>query len=215
MLSELATSRILGTKLSGGQIPQRGTGVGSTATAQVEPEALELTRMGRRFSGIGGTTGVAPVQAVPTTAAAWVLYNAESSGGKSYAVDDVSFWLLSGTATAGLTVLGIVSDVTSTLPTAATGSAISSRSRGGLTSRAVFGTGYTLPAQVAGAQGWFVIGSSVGGVPGVGGGYSVDTKGKIVVPPGKVLGLTVLAGAGTSPLYIPGVTWVELELDLE
>lgn len=210
MLSELFAGRFLPRQLS--QIPQRSTGNGSTACALVEQEGLGLTRAARRFAGVGGTTGVAPVQAVPTTAAAWLLYNADSA--KSLVIDDVSFWLLSGTATAGLTVLGVVSAITATLPAAATGSAIGSRSAGGLTSKAIFATGYTLPALSGNTQ-WQVIGSSVGGVPGVGGGATFDVKGRIIVPPGKALGLTVLAGTGTTPLYIPGATWAEIELDLE
>jgi hypothetical protein len=185
----------------------------SLAMAQVESESAEMTRSGRRFSGIGGTSGAASVATVPSTAAAWALYNADIS--RSYIIDSISFWEIAAvSAPVGGSIIGIVSPITSTIPPAATGSTVASDSAGGLSSKAVFATAYTLPALSGNVQ-WFVIGSFSGGAPGIGGGFSADVKGRIIVPPGKVLGLSVLAATGASPTYIPGVTWYESELDLE
>ena len=50
---------------------------------------------------------------------------------------------------------------------------------------------------------------------GVGGVFSAEVKGSLIVPPNKILGLQILAGTGTSPLYIPGVSYTECQLDLE
>jgi hypothetical protein len=190
----------------------RLTGALSLAAAQVEAEAAEMTRAGRRFSAVGSTSGVAPVQAVPTTTAAWALYNADSN--KSYVIDAVSFWLLSGTAGVGGTIIGIVSPITATPPANATGAAFASNSAGGVATKAIIASSYTLPT-LSGAVQWFLVGGQAGGIPGVGGGFSADVKGKVIVPPGKVLGLSLLAPAGSSPLFIAGVTWYESELDLE
>jgi hypothetical protein len=215
MLSEIITKRFpLVRTLAEQAIGVRGTGYMSLAAGQAEARHQERCRSGRIFRGVGGTTGVAPVTAVPTTAAAWVLWN--SGWDRSLVIDTIDFFLLSGTPVIGGTILAIVSPITATLPAAATGSAIGSNSYGERLSRAVFGTGYTLPTPVNQYR-WGIVSSrsQPGGVAGVGGCWSADVNGSIIVPPRMVLGLTMLAGAGSSPLYIPGVTWTEAELDLE
>ena len=105
---------------------------------------------------------------------------------------------------------------TSFTETAATGSNISSLSFGERYSRAIFATGYTLPTLVNQYRwGMLSLTTQPGGAAGVGDCFTADVRGSIIIPPRMGLGLTVLAGAGTSPLYIPGVTWTEAELDLE
>lgn len=190
----------------------RMTNLESIAVDTTSALDAEMSRAGRRFNGIGVAAGAAPIQAIPTTTATHALYNADSR--KAYVLDSIGTYLLSGTATAGLSVFVIVSPITATLPAAATGSLVSSASGGGLTSRAIIATAYTLPTPAGVAQ-WGIAGSSVGGVPGVGGGFTQDVKGRIIVPPGKVLGVAFLAGTGTTPLYVPTFTWHEVEYDLE
>jgi hypothetical protein len=162
---------------------------------------------------VGVAAGVAPVQALPTTAAQHFLWNHDAN--RSYVIDTVDVFLLSGTATAGCTILGIVTPITATLPTAATGVVVGSSSMGGLASKAIIGT-YTIPTPSGNAQ-WTILSqtSQPAGVPGVGGCYSCDIRGGIIIPPGMGMGLAVLAGVGTSPLYIGAWTWTEAELDLE
>jgi hypothetical protein len=197
----------------------RLTGHLSVAVAQVESENTEMTRAGRRFTGIFSTTGFGTVQAVPTTAATWALYNADAN--RSYVIDSVTAFFLSGTAAIGGTLLGIVSPLTATLPTAAAGAAVGTASLGGLVSKAVLSggaPGYTIPAP-AGMVQWFSLpgqqGQSSGVAPGLGGNYIADVRGRVIVPPGKVLGLALVTNVGTSPLFIMGATWHEAELDLE
>lgn len=215
MLAEFLVRRFPALKsLSEATTGGRFTGFLSVAAAQVEAERQEQSRAGRRFTALGYTTGLAPVQAVPTTAATWALYNADPN--RSYVVDNLDFFLLSGTAVIGASMMYIVSPITATLPAASTGSVISNRSAGGLTSKAIFANSYTLPTPAGNSQWGFVsITSQPGGIPGVGGCFSCDVRGGIIIPPGKCLGLAVFAGAGTTPLYIPSVTWYEAELDLE
>lgn len=156
------------------------------------------------------------MQALPTAAAASaVLYNADPN--RSYIIDTVEFYLLSGTAVAGGAPIFMIAPITATLPTAASGSVVSNMSGSGLTSKAIFGQGYTGPAP-SGMQQWGLI--SVTAQLGVVGGVwsntvSCDVRGGIIIPPGKAMYLLLLAGAGTTPLYVPGVTWTEAELDLE
>jgi hypothetical protein len=215
MLIEAIVRRFPALKsLSEATTAARLTGLLSLAVSQVEAERQEATRAGRRFRALGVAAGAAPVQAIPTTTATHALFNADPN--RSYVVDSIDVMLLSGTATIGATVLAIVSPITATLPTAATGSLVQSSSAGGLQSKAVFATAYTIPTPAGNAQ-WGIASatSQPGGVPGVGGLFSCDVRGGIVVPPRYVLGIAVLAGAGTTPLYVPSVTWSEAELDLE
>ena len=215
MLSEIIVKRFpLIKSLSEGSIGQRGTGYASLAVGQTEARYQERNRAGRLFRGVGGTSGVAPVTAVPTTAAAWALWNQEFN--RSLVIDTIDFFLLSGTPVIGGSILAIVSPITATLPTSATGSTVSSASMGTGYSRAIFATGYTLPTPTN-AYRWATVSLTTqpGGAAGVGGCFSANVNGGIIVPPRMVLGLTMLAGTGTSPLYIPGVTWTEAELDLE
>ena len=99
----------------------RLTGFLSTAVSQVEAGMQERARAGRMYRAIGGTTGIAPLQAVTTGAqAAWGLWN--QSPNNALIIDDISFFLLSGTAIWGGAVMAIVSPITATIPAAATGS---------------------------------------------------------------------------------------------
>ena len=211
LIRRFSAAKTLGEATTG----QRLTGFLSIAIAQVESAFQERARSGRMYRAIGGTTGIAPVQAVPTAAGAcWALWNPDPNN--SLIVDTVDFFLLSGTAVWGGAILGIVCPVTATLPGAATGSTIMNVSGGGGQSKAIFASAYTTPTPVAQNQ-WFVLPmtSQPAGIAGVGGCFSSAVRGSIIVPPNKILGLNFLAGVGTSPLYIPGVTYTEAQIDLE
>ena len=186
----------------------------SIAIAQVEAERTERCRAGRMFRALGVAAGAAPVQAIPTTTATHFLWNSDPY--RSIIVESIDTYLLSGTATIGAAILGIVSPITATLPAAATGSLVGSCSGGGLQSKAIFATAYTIPTPANGYQwGTIPMTSQPGGVPGVGGCFSCDVRGGIIIPPQRGLGLAVMAGTGTSPLYVPTITYTEAELDLE
>lgn len=190
----------------------------SLATAQIESEYAELTRAGRMFSGIGVAAGAAPVQAIPTTAATHLLYNPDPK--RSYVIVSVGAMILSGTPGTGATLWGIVSSITATLPTAATGSLIGNTGGQGLSSKAIIATAYTLPSPAGNAQ-WSILPGQLGqlgngtAAASVGGLYSADVRGRVIVPPGRAFGLVVLSGVGTTPLFVPTFTWYEAEEDLE
>lgn len=198
----------------------RSTVLESLAVAIVEAENVECARAGRRFCG--GTqiiaNGIAPVAAIPTTTATLGLYNAEPAGGRSLVIDRLGFYLGSGTAAAGATLLAAVS--TGQLATAvaanATGYGSQSMSGSGSQTRARWGTALTFPTSPI-ANAWIqILSTQQLAAANVGqGDGQVELKGAFIVPPGYCLGFAILSGAGTTPLYAITAQWTELELDLE
>jgi hypothetical protein len=207
-------------RMSGGALSElRGTNYEALAVAQFEPARAAATAAGLRF--VGGNqiiaNGIAPVAAIPTTTATLALYNGENAGGRSLFIEQIRFWLGSGTAAAGATLFACVSPtVIATAPSMATGYGVSSASAGGARSAAVFGTAVTVPTSPF-TPAWFAVGSSFQAAAanvGQGDGYA-DIEGGILVPPRHALGLGILSGTGTSPLYGISVIWTELAAELE
>lgn len=220
MIFEGIHRRFVPLKAGRGPIDARFTLQESLAVAQVETEHTEMTRAGRRFSAILSTTGEAPVQAVPTTTAAAVLYNPDPA--RAYVIDSITSILLSGTPAGGASILSIIAPVNGAIASSATGFGIASQSAGGLQSKALSAVAYTL-ATVAVPYAWVVapgqasnqitVSTAIASAPG--GLVTADVRGRIILPPGKLLGLQTLSGAGTAPLFMYGVNWHEIELDLE
>lgn len=205
-----------------GQFPLRGTKqAGSLAVAQVEQEGLELSRAGRRFH-IGfanGVTGIAPVQAIPTTAAQWLIMNNDQN--KSLVFDAIGVYLASGTAGAGITLLGgLVGPGTlpTTLPSANAANVFTAAANNASAkspSVAVVASAQTLAA--APKAGWLLLAENGQNATAVGDGAAMnrDLRGKLIVPPNCGLALVVVSPTGTTPLYVPQGSWAELELDNE
>lgn len=195
----------------------RLTGYESLAVAQVEPERTEVTRAGLRF--IGGNqiiaNGIAPVSAIPTTTATLALYNGNSAA--ALVIERLGFWLGSGTAAAGATMLATVSTAPiASRPTAmATGYGVANANGGANYSKALWATAVTLPGTPTPA--WIQVLSSFQlAANNVGqGDQTTDFCGSLIVPPLHALGLAILSGAGTTPLYGISAVWSELELELE
>jgi len=214
MIFEANVKRILERLGLDGPVTARLTDNNSLAVAQIEAEGADRARAGRAFGGMFSTTGIAPVQAVPTTAAAFALYNADKS--RSIMLDEIDIALLSGTAGIGMTLLGIISQITATLPPAAAGSVVGSLSGSAMGSNAILAINYTLPTPSKNAQ-WSALKciAQCGGIPGVGGGFTFEPKGRFLIPPGYVGGFTMLAPAGTTPLFLGFPKWSELIKDTE
>ena len=216
MISELIAGRFVPKLL--GQTVQRMTGIGSTAVAQVEAPGSDMTRSGRRFYlAYNGTTptGIAPVQALPTTAAQWVIFNGDSN--KAYAFRALGVMPASGTVGVGQLLAALFQGPSQAGLALATGMAIASGSAGGLTSKAVVKSAITLSAPAVPL--WIPIAETpspnVGAFPGSGIIANRQLEGRLVVPPLWGVGLVTLALAGTTPLFIPFAEWEEVELDLE
>ncbi len=214
----IATVRRFVKTAAGPQRDLRLTTLESVATAETEPLCFEASRAGRRFytGYTAAPTGIAPVQALPTTAAQWVIFNNELGGGKAYAFEHVGEFLTSGTPGAG----GILLACIFTLPAQsglATNYAVQNASNSALASKASIKSGVTISSPSAPT--WFPIAQSdspnVAAFPGSGNLANRDLQGRLVLPPQTGLGLAVLAPAGTSPLFAPFAVWCELETDLE
>ncbi len=200
--------------LGGGSALARFTGNESLATAQVEPARLEWSRAGYRF--VGGTqiiaNGIAPVAAIPTTTATLALYNSDRS--QSLVIERLGFFLGSGTPAAGATMLACVSRKVATAVTAhTTGYNATSANGSSVAARALWGAAVTIPAGSA----WFQVQSTMQlAAVNVGQGESpIDLEGAIIIPPECALGIVILSGAGTTPLYGISATWSEVLLELE
>lgn len=192
----------------------RGTQYGSLAVSQFEPDWLELSRHGARFHGGCQViaSGIAPVAAIPTTTATLALWNGEEDGGKSYLMEEIAFTLGSGTAAAGATLFVGLTVAKQTAPSAASNYDTDSVSAGGKSTRAVWATALTFAAGVA----WRQVGGSMQlAAANVGQSERPYNLRGIIVPPGYALGIAILSGTGTSPLYAVSAQWSELALDRE
>jgi len=196
-------------------ITVRATATESLAVAMVESEGTEMTRAGRRFflGRNAAVTGIAPVAAQVTTAAQWVIWNADSN--KSYVIDHLGAVLVSGVAAAGAILDACLFQAPVSSGSSATGMSVASASNGGPSSRAIVTTNVTITGPTAPV--WFTVAKTDSTNTAV---LSVslvnyDLRGRIIIPPGQGLGLAVYSGTGTSPLFAPVACWNEIELDLE
>lgn len=206
--------RFVSLALGGASRPLRMTGIESLAVAQVEPSRFELSRAGKRF--IGGNqiiaNGIAPVSAIPTTTATLALYNADAR--KSLVIEQLGFWLGSGTPAAGATLFGTVSTGPIASPPTAMTTGFGIQGASGIgASKALWATGVTLP----GSPAWVQLASTLQlAAVNVGQGDGViNLDGALVIPPLRALGLAILSGAGTTPLYGVSCIHAEIEADLE
>lgn len=195
----------------------RATGLESIAVAQTEPPGVELTRAGRRFmlGNNAAITGIANGTALPTTAAQWVLWNPDVK--KTYFFEEIGMYLTSGTPGVGGVLLACLFRTPAQLGASVTGTAIVSCSQGSLTSKMIVKNGVTITDSAAPV--WYFLATNPS--PNVTA-FAASTylehrtlQGRIAVPPGYGLGLSVVAPAGTNPLFAPFATWVELASDLE
>lgn len=189
----------------------RLTGAESLAIAQVEPSAFELSRAGYRFFGgaQSGATGRAPVAVIPTTAAAFLLWNGDLSA--SYAVESLTIAQLSGTAAIGGAILAALTTTAIAAPTAATGYSVGSASQNSRRSKAIWADAQTLGATPV----WSVLKANGNPASTTNGGDTVELNGSIIIPPGYGLALHYLSGTGTSPLFMASARWSELSVTLE
>lgn len=204
-----------------GKAEARMTDNESIAIASTELAKMEMARSGSMYGGGNQiiANGIAPVTAIPTTTATLALFNDEEPGGVSLVIDRLGYWLGSGTATAGATLMACVSvSAVASLPTTnATGYGSASLSGSTRLTKALWATAVTLPATTSRANAWFQVTSTFQlAAANVGQGDSyAQFDGALVVPPNYCLGLAILSGTGTSPLYGISATWAELQVSLE
>lgn len=197
------------------------TTLGALAVEQVLPPKGLRAAAGCRFAAVvgNGATFKAPITAWPTTTATWALYNGEDPGGKSLLIDTVGAFLASGTAAAGFALIGAVATTKlTTIPSAYSGTILSSLSGRPANSKALLANNLTIPTAGGGAQpAWHVLEASGANAANatIGGLCLAKLDGGILVPPGYAFYVDIVSGAGTTPLFGVSVTWDEVQADLE
>lgn len=204
-------------RVAKGPLDLRATFTESLAVEQVSAPGHEMTRAGRHFHiAYNGTvpTGIAPVQAFPTTAAQWVIWNTDPA--KTYCFYALGAFLFSGTSGLGGELLATVVNAPAQVGASSAGLVVVNAAGSVIGSRAIVKSGVTLTDPAVPL--WAPVAEQVGAAAIVGPASCIYNRGGRVlkeVPPGKGLALAVLAPAGTSPLYLPLAEWDEIETDME
>lgn len=194
MANNMATAAVR--RLSGtAYVPPRLTQYQSVATTKWEPDYFELARDGRLWICSAGVIAnhVAAVTNIPTTAAAYALYNPATST-QVLAVLQIS-GTTSGTSGVGGALLICNPQTEATAVTAnTTGVVVKNMSGASTTFPGFWATGVTLDAGAA----WFPAASTDAAVVKAGVG-PFDLRGAIIVRPGYVWGAHYYTDTGTSP----------------
>lgn len=184
---------------------------------QTQPD-MEAVVAGRVFE-IGNNaavTGIAPVQALPTTAAQWGIKNASTT--KAMFFKSLGVFLTSGTPGVGGLLLATIYSAGTAISANKAGVAIRNSAgkdnvgAGSRISAALCNSGITVSSPTAPV--WFPVASRPdANVTAFAGSTFLENRnirGAICLPPGFFLGLAVVSPAGTSPLFAPFAQWEEL-----
>ncbi len=161
----------------------------------------------------GTATAVAPVAALPTTAAQFALWNGEPVDGKTYTITSVGFTSIASCAAAQiLQLLGLVSAARQPIisGTAATGPKSTDGIVGGTSALAA--SAVTLTAGMLAGGMWHPIGGSVNTAAltaTISTGTWTNVRGLYLLPPGGLFALAVLCNAAGSATCDCFVTWEE------
>lgn len=177
----------------------------------------ETVRAGRAFE-VHTTTAVAAVVAVPTTANLLSIYNNEPDDGRVYIIDRAWALMAAGTAAAGQGALIGALGQTRVASLATASLAINAlNGLGGKDTRVINST-TALDATTGVTANWRVLPGQTGGqkpgaaaTPGV---YiNSDINGRIIVPPGRLFAVHVLADVVGSTFTV-GIEWHEKHMEL-
>ncbi len=188
--------------------------LGARGSAKYE----DATRTGKRFS-FRNTTGVAAVIAIPTVATNCAFCNTDPDGGRSAIIDTI-FASQVGNAAAALNQFSIIWILGQTRVAQLTDGALIPRKLNGMgpttdTCLTVAVGGVDLDAVTGVAVGWMPActnrNTAVVSLPGIH--LIAKMDGLIIIPPGRILGLHVLA-AEVTPTFAMGIQWHERYLTL-
>ena len=204
-------------------IVARSTGCESLAVAYVEAEGHELNRAGKQFyTAIGGaTTGRVSVVAQVTTAPQWSVWNNDYQ--KSYIITEIGAMITSGILTAGSGVLiqAALFQAPARVGANTANVIVVSGSNGGGSSKAIIQSQATaLTITTPASPVYYTVAYADPTNLGVSTDPSIavinrDIRGGIIIPPQNGMAINVYTTATGTPLFVPYVSWVELELDLE
>jgi hypothetical protein len=200
------------------EAPIRLTFAESQAVAQVEPPRFELTRAARRFTlGNGAAiTGIAPVTALPTTAAQFVLWNNDPR--KTAFFEEIGAYLSAGTpAASGYQLQCALFRAPASVGATYAGTSIAqSLGGGGNSSKMIAKASVTITDPAAPT--WYPLASAVLSAVAFPNQVEIarrDLAGGLAIPPNWGLALAMVGATGTGALFAPFATWVELETDTE
>lgn len=201
-----------------GTATTRITGLGSLAVALVEGQFDESVRGGLKYRfGTVGVTGIAPVQAVPSTAAQWLLWNPNGNGVTQF-IDELGMLLLSGTGGAGGTFFGAnvpAKFAPTTVPVTNAATIVNQNPMSSKASQLIIISGATL--QGIGVGAWTPLGfmNPAGTLVGQTQMENRAINGGIAIPPGTGYALAVVSPTGTTPLFAPYGSYREYATDME
>ena len=223
LIEVLAQSRFV--QKVAGLVGLTGTQLGSLRVSQIEADGDEMTRAGLRYHmSACGATGIAPVQAIPSTAAQWMIYNPLSNPVTAF-LDRIGMVELSGTigVTGNAMWAAIVPPkyLPSTIPTQSAANVViqNANAVSAKASSLIVVSGQTLQNIAAGN--WFPLARELSAATTafLAGTQQIDTgwdvRGKFAIPPGCGLALGTISAAGTSPVYAPFGSWREYTSDVE
>lgn len=186
---------------------------GDVSVVQGLAPMAETVRLGDTWQ-VSIPTGSAftHVAAWPTTRAELLLYNGEPSNGKSYVIERV--WAANvATSIAAESSYTIVAQIvpSGTAPTDNTACLVTSRSGrstyGGRGLKAVANTSYGVASK------WEVLATNVTPAASIGSAVVADVNGGLIVPPGALLLVNLVAGTATGTASM-GIVWTETQLTL-
>lgn len=200
---------------AGGPIDLSMTEWEALRVTQHEAPGQEETRAGLRytFGPKNGITGIAPVQAVPTTAAQWVLWNKDNT--MSIIIEELGALLVSGTAGAGIELLASLFDTPSQDAVASNANMGSWSNNGGGGGGALASTILIIKESVTltqpAAPYWYPIAESITAATAILSAAAMNrgVSGRIIIPPKKGLALAITSPAGTTPLFAPVGQYVQ------
>lgn len=192
------------------------TNLGAQRIAQLESPGFELGRSGRSFVGghVAVAAAIAPVSDLPTTTAPIGIFNSCAlTGNKMLVIKRLSFSYGSGTIAAfGSSIFGGVSPLRLATALTANGSNIKTQATRG------YGTPYGLidAALTIVQPVWMLLGGIAHGAATTTAiGYTVDISNHpFIVPPQGVFSWGVLGAGASTPLFLCGIAWDEVEATL-
>ena len=196
---------------SGEEVTIKAERSGGLHVNQVLPPYTLLTALGKGYM-VYDTNAQIAVQARPTTTAMLTLWNGESGGGLSYIIDRLyAHQIVSGGAQARWGIWVMIHPVGTGSVTADLSTIDSLR---GIASYG--GNARADSADSVTDHGWHPWGDSLDVEPtGILPGAQKDVRpeGRIVIPPGSAVSMTVVASTANEDFHV-GIQWYEVQLEL-
>lgn len=177
----------------------------------------EITKLGRSFE-VHTTAAVAAVAAVPTTANLLSVWNGEPDGGRVLVIDRC--WVLTAATTAATGSLGLIGALGQTRVASLASASLTinaNNGNGGKDTKVVNST-TSFDAVTGVAANWRALPGQPftargNATTGIGIVVSADVQGRIIVPPGRLFGLHILADT-TATTATVGIEWHERYMKL-